>query len=283
MSDENGGNLAPKDADAIEALAQLEKEGVEGDQPIHDEEIKGDEPESKQEDTKEPIPADPVKEPERTPTMVEAWKLKVTEDQKNSALKQVEELQLKIEDMTKQPSDITKDQKQEITDDIKAIAEEAGVDADFLNKFADSILKKAESRFKPDGSLTETVKQLQEERELNDQLSEYSNDFDKTVLPLVKEYNLSDEALSKLKGDLRDIAFSENYARIPLNEIFQIKQDSFGLKEAKRSSEGKGVKVRGDNNVVDLDNIDTESFDKLSDAQVEALAERRGGGWKKPI
>ena len=210
--------------------------------------------------------------------MVETWKLKVAEDQKASALKELDDLRAKYNELSKKgPVDQIK--KDEITDDIEAVikeAEAAGTDGTFLRKLATSIINKS----KPSIEIEKSLKSLQEERELEKQLNSYQTEFDTDVIPLVKEYKLSDDALLKLRNELKDIAFSETYAKVPLKEIFRIKEDSLGIKVPKKSSESKGIKVRG-SDTVDIDNIDEDSFKNLSSEQAEKFMQAKTtSAWK---
>lgn len=283
MTKENEGVVAPNSIEA-QALAELQKEGheISTGQPdaidgeIKDTQLPPKEEVKEEEKPKEETPKEESK-PERTPTMVEAWKLKVAEDQKESAIKQAQELQAKIDELSKQKNPITEAQKVEIEDDIKAMAEEAGVDPNFLSKFAESILKKA----KPSEDLQKTIQELQVEKELVKQNELYSKEFEDDVIPLVKELNLSDQALSQLKKSLKDLAFSETYAKVPLKEIFKLKEDTFDLKVPKKSSEGKGIKIRSE--VVDLNDLDEEKFKNLPDDQIENFLKQKSseGGWKR--
>jgi len=288
--------IAPESLEA-QALKELQEEGyqVGEHQSINDngEVLAGDdvtsnakevvEEQPKADETTDTPKADEtVEEPSRTPKMVEAWKLKVAEDQKESAIKQAQELQAKLEKLSEQNSPITSKQKEDIADDIKAIAEESGVDADFLEKFANTILKKAESKVSVASDMATKLNQLIEAQELAKQEAMYDREFAKEIEPLVKEqYGLSDTALSQMKNQLKDLAFSETYMKVPLAKIFKAEFDSFGIKEPKRSSEGKGVKVRS-GEVIDLDNLTEEQFNSLSDEQIEKLSQRNSGGWNIP-
>ena len=276
MPNNNEGNPAPETADAIQALAELEKEGhtvgegqpKAGETPVP--------PKEEVKETPKEIPKEePEEKPHRPPTMVEAWKLKVAEDQKASLEKDITDLKAKVEEMSKQKAPITREQKSEVEDDIKAIADEAGVDAEFLTKFADTILKKA----KPSDDIQKTLKELREEKELVKQENLYSKEFEADIFPLVEEYNLSGQTLSQLKKSLKDLAFSETYAKVPLKEIFKLKEETFELKAPKKSSEGKGIKHRVEN--VDLDNLDEDKFQNLTDEQTEKfMAQKSSSGWK---
>ena len=281
MSIENEG-IAPDSLEA-QALAELQAEGneIKDHQPVNDEGESEEQPkETPKETPKEEPKEDPV-EP-RTPTMVEAWKLKVAEDQKASAVKQVEDLQARLEELSKQKSPVTDKQTEDITDEIRAIAEESGVDSNFLEKFANTIIKKSEAKNQIPSDIAETIQNLRAEQELARQEKLYQEEFIKDIEPLVKEqYGLSDTALSKLRSQLKDMAFSETYAKVPLAKILKAELDSFELKEAKRSSEGKGIKVRS-NEVVDMDNLTEDQLDNLTPEQLEQFEARHTSGWKRP-
>lgn len=272
-----------------QAIAELEKEGhvIEGKEPAPADPAKEptppkEEPEAEEPKKEEPK-ADPVpeKKPERSPTMVEAWKLRVAEDQKESALKQVSELSEQIKKLSEQKSPVTVEQKDDIAEEIKKIAEETGVDAAPLTKLAEVILKRNEPA-KNSNDLEKIVQQLKEERELEKQLNEYSNEFEKDILPLIGQYQLSGDALSQLKNTLRDYAFSETYAKVPLKEIFAIKKESLNLSEPKKSSEGKAVKARASDGIIDIDNITEEEFAKLPPDKIEEFASKKSSGsWQR--
>lgn len=280
MSIQIEGTPAPDSLEA-KALAELEKEGhvIEGKEPAIDNPPEPAKKEEPKVDPK-PEPEKPVEEPkpDRTPTMVEAWKLKVAEDQKAGLSRQVDDLQKKLEEASRQKGPVTQSQKDEISDDVEAVikkAEESGTDGTFLREFAKTILNKA----KPSGEIEKTLSELKQERELEKQINAYQDEFDTDVLPLVKEYNLSDTALLQLRNQLKDLAFSETYARVPVKEIFLIKKDTFELKAPKRSSESKTVKTRA-SDVVDLENIDEDSFKNLSPEQIEQfMRSKSSGGW----
>lgn len=283
---------APVTPEAKQALEELAKEGhvIGTSQPdANDGEIKDTpkppkeevkvEEEPKENPTKD-IPKDD-KKPERTPTMVEAWKLKVAEDQKASLEIKITELSSELDKLSKQKSPITQAQQDDIKDTIKELAKDKDVDVEFLSEFANTILKKAESKYKSSGDIENTVKKLQEEKEFEKELSMYSDEFEKDIRPLLAEFQLSGEALSQVKTTLRDYAFSETYAKIPLKEIFAIKQSELNLSVPKKSSEGKGVKVRA-TDVVDIDNLSEDDFSKLPPEKVLEFAQKKSSNsWQR--
>ena len=279
MSIETEGLPTPGSIEA-QALAELAKEGHEINSPQPTVETPPKEEPKKEETPKEePKKEEPKTEDkpfvERKPHMVETWKLRVAEEQKESMAKELADLRSKVDELSKK-GPIEQEKKIELADDIENVikkAEEAGTDGTILRELANSIINKV----KP---ATEVLSKLQEERELEKQLNSYEQEFETDVLPLIKEYNLSDDALSKIKTDLRNIAFSEIYAKVPLKEIFKIKSDSFDLKSPKRSSESKTVKTRA-SDVVDLENLDEDSFKNMAPEQIENFIQfkTKGSGW----
>ncbi len=286
MSTPNEGpSPAPNSVEAL-AIAELEKAGhtIEGKQPAPVVPVV--------EKPKEPVPiVEPPKEPKVEPvapvaravTMVEAWKLNVAESQKGTALTRVKELEAEVDRLSKQKGPITESQQSEIDTEIKAIAEEGGIDAGVLTKVANAILKKAGTGKAPAEDLVAKVKSLEQAAELEKHVGAYNTEFEKDVLPLLKQYNLSDEALSQVKSTLKDFAFSETYSKISLADIFKIKQETLDLKAPKKSAEGKGPKVR-ESDVIDTENISEEDFSKLPREQAEAVVASKAGtsGWSKP-
>lgn len=288
MTEHNGGIPSP-DSEAGKALAELEKEGhtIEG----KEEPAKPAEPvvPAKVEEAKkvEAAPGEPAKpaveepKPNRPVTMVEAWKLKVAEDQKEKLSKESAEristLEAELQKLSgKAPA--TQAQKDEIEAEIKAIADEAGIDAAPLTKLAEAIMK----RNKPSTEVAETVKKLNDEREAQHQQNLYGQEFDKDVVPLVKAQfpTLPDTALAEIKEKLKAYAFTETYAKVPLSKIFLAEVAALDIQVPKKSSEGKGIKTRTPD-VVDLENMSEEDFKNLPPEKVEQIAQSKGSaGWK---
>lgn len=276
------------DSEEGKILASLAKEGhvIGTEKPdANDGDIKDtpappkDEPKASETPKVEPPKDD--KKPDRSPTMVEAWKLEVATKQNERHQKEVTDLQAKIEELSKQKAPVTQAQTEDIKDEIAKLAKDKDVDVDFLTNFADSILKRAESKYKTNPDIEKTVKELQEQRELEKELNEYSNEFDKDVLPLIGEYQLTGEALSQIKSTLKNYAFSETYAKVPLKEIFALKQSEFNLSVPKKSSEGKAIKGRAAD-VVDIDNMSEEDFLKLPADKVEEFMQKKSSGsWQR--
>lgn len=282
MPDEKPSAPAPE-SDEAKVLAELEKEGhvIEGKEPSPKEPEKVPEtPKEEPAKAKEDLIENP-KKPDRSPTMVEAWKLHTAESQKDKLAKEVAELSAKLEEVSKQKTPVTIEQSQDIKEEIAKLAKDKDVDVEFLTGFADSILKKAESKYKTSSDIEKTVQQLKEKTELAEELAAYGAEFEKDVLPILGEYQLTGEALSKIKETLKGYAFSETYAKVPLKEIFTLKMSELNLSIPKKSSEGKAIKGRA-SDTVDVDNISEEDFSKLSPEKVEEfMAKKSSGSWQR--
>lgn len=293
MPNENKEGVAPGSLEA-EALAQLQNEGhtVGDHQPVDDdgsvkdttteeapvEETKPDENPSEPAADEEPKADEDKGEGKegRPPRMVETWKLKTAESQKEAALKRVAELEALMADANKKGTEMSQGEQDEIDEEVKKLAEEGNIDPIYLNK----LVKVIQSKGAPAGELSKRLQELEAERALIKEEAGYANEFEQDILPLVNDKNLSDAELTQLKAKLKDLAFSETYAKVPLNKIFRAEQDALGIPTARRSSEGARAKVRGSDAVVDLDNLNEEQFKNLSPEQLEQFEKRRtNSGW----
>ncbi len=292
MSDTTEGFTPTPGSEEEKALNELKAEGHEvgsGAQPVDNDgnvvekpiekpEVIEKEPETVDKKPEEDAPEDKSKV-DRTPTMVPAWKLQVAEDQ---AAKTIDELQNKLKEVSEQKGPITQGQQEDVSALLKEFAEESGMSEDAVKKFAEGLTKSLEGKFKPAEEITKTLESWKIDQALAKEEAEYSKEFDTDVAPLLKGYNLSDTQLSEIQSTLKDLAFSETYAKVPLKEIFKIKSESFDLKVPRHSAEGKpGVKVRATEGVVDLDNLSEEAFDKLTPEQALEFEKRKSGSWNR--
>lgn len=176
----------------------------------------------------------------RTPKMVETYKLKIAEKQ---AAKREEELLEEIEKLKKQPSNQeSASNTDDSLDEIKKLAEDKGVDEELLSKIVDL----AGKRQLPE-SVTEAVKELEQikkDRQVEKEDQEFEQEFQaldciKAEFPEIKETELV-----KVKSRLKELAFSEDHSSTSLKFIFkgldEFREASIpGKKTAETSSTGK--------------------------------------------
>ncbi len=236
-------------------------------------------------------PKDPAanhKKVEREISYVPAWKLKVAEDQKEKLQKELEDLKTKGDKMAdkNQSGELSKEDKADLDAEAKAIAEKYGYDADFVKDIQNLMAKKAGDFVPKD--VIESINQMKEERNQLFQENAFGEDFESSVVPLILAENpdISKEVLSKIKSEIHDMAFSEVYAKVPLNEIFVLKKSAFNIEPPakKKSSENDGSGKARPSDVVDYDNMDEETFLQLPpDKKLEVskhLATKGGRTWK---
>lgn len=281
-------------SEAEQALAELREEGHEiaGDEPEieapaqdNEETDSDEEPEAEGDDQPNTVEEgqDSAEKPDRTPTMVPAWKMKVAEEQ---ARNEITALQSKIEELSKN-SNISKQDSTEINEELEAIiktAEDNGLDGEFLRNLATSIESSVLKRVKPNESVEKLLKEIEDKKVLADQEDAFDKEFTKTIAPMAKEkFQISDKALTDLKSKLKDLAFSEEYGKLPLSKIFNAEIDTLGIKTPKRSAEGKDITIRANNSIVDMENVSEEDFSKMSDKQIEEFEKRQTqkSGWQR--
>jgi uncharacterized protein (UPF0305 family) len=225
---------------------------------------------------------------EREVSYVPAWKLKVAEGQKDALAKELEDLRAKGDKLADEnkSGELSKENKDELNDDVKAIAEKYGYDENFVKDIEGLISKKAAQAIPKD--LLETVNTMREKSNQEFQERAFAEDFETSVIPLVLKENpdISKEVLSKIKSEIHDIAFSEVYSKVPLNEIFALKKSAFDIEPPvkKKSSENDGSGKARPSEVVDYDNMDEDTFVQLSPEKKlevsEYMAKKGGRTWR---
>jgi hypothetical protein len=225
---------------------------------------------------------------DREVSYVEAWKLKVAEGQKAALEKELADLKAKGDSMAdkNKSGELSKEDKVELGDDVKAIAEKYGYDENFVKDIEGLISKKAAQAIPKD--LLDTVNAMKEKTSHEFQERAFADDFEASVMPLVLKENpdISKEVLSKIKTEIHNMAFSETYAKVPLQEIFTLKKSGFNIEPPvkKKSSENDGSGKARPSEVVDYDNMDEDTFLQLPpDKKLEVsayLAKKGGRNWK---
>ncbi len=210
---------------------------------------------------------------ERTPKMMPIWKQKIAEkkweEEKNELLSTVSTLKEEMETIKQQ----SLSGKTEIaTDSIKKLSEKYELSEDLVK---DLILAVAEhAKPKEFNEIMEKVKGLEQLNLESLEEQKYNSDFDKKVIPAIqKEYpNISDKNLAKIKNDLHNIAYTEEYAKTPLDVIYKGLDDFRNVTIISRKSgevTKSGITSKG--GVIDYANITDEEFQALPrDKQEEA-------------
>ena len=239
-----------------------EKEaGEEPEKKPDKEEEAGEKGEEKGEDKKDDEPGEEEKTFKRTPKLMPLWKHNVAEKKWNKAR---EDLEGKLQEALK-----IKDTPEK-TEKIKEIAEKYGMDEAMINELVglvQPIIPKA---------IMDDIAQLKKASETTteqQQEVEFDRDFNKSVLPLIKEEypEASEKLVSRIKSLVDKLAFTNELIGTPLSMIYKGSEQFRGVKGKKsaESSTGSGriekVNIEGVT-PEDIENMSDAEFDKFSDA-----------------
>lgn len=270
-----------KDTEAL--LGELSKAGTPEATPDAKKEVEeGDDipPKKPVEETKPDVEKKPEEE-EKPPTrreasVVPAWKLKVAEDQRGRAEKEVADLKLAQEKALEaggKPTEVAADTEKK----LEAIAEKTGIEVGVLKELG-SIFAPHPTEDPKIAEALETIERNKQESAAAVEIAQFSADFDKDILPLIKkEYgdasgNVPPETVTKIKDKLAAIAYSPEYAKVPYDEIYNGKKDFRGIipppAKGAENSRGGSSRIAEDGGAKPADTVD---WKKLSDDPTFAI------------
>jgi len=284
MSEVNTNNEYHVDTD--EVLEELQKEGfeVEGKTEAEEPEQPQEEPEGEPEVVEEPEEketdeqetVEPVDRVPKEPTLIPAWKAKIAEERLS---KENATLKAQLEAYQNNPTVENRKSIEEGVNDIRQLANEYGLQIDENQEQFFKALVKNVQKTVPDDVLND-VKAFQQQQQINYLETQYEKEFSE-ITPIIKEKygELSDEQLTTLRNKLHDIAFTEQYAKVPLSKIFKAEADDLGYKPVKQAPVfSKSGKTR--NTDIDLHNVDEDTFANLPDDQIDAFIQQKAGNRK---
>lgn len=215
--------LSQEERDAEDAAAEAAKEG-KPEEKKSEEAVK---PEARR------------NAPKLMPTYVHKVAEKTWQKEKGELLQQIEDLS---KDNTPKGEELDEAAKAAKDEKIKAFAEKHGHDEEFVRELLDIA---GENDGKLPEKVVEGLKKAQmvsTERELEIEEANFSSDFDRVVLPLIKaEYgdDAPSSLISDIKEDLKVLAYSEEYAKVPYAVIFKGQDEFRGLiPEKNKGAEG---------------------------------------------
>jgi hypothetical protein len=286
MLDEIAAEDAAKAGDKPKGDEEKPKEGETG-KPDESKKDDPKKPDGKPEDKKE------KEKPEgrRPAKLIPAW---VHERAKEDWTKQEAKLKADIEALSKgKPSseggkDESKASKEARDAGIKALAEKHGYSEEFVRDVL-SMADENKGVIPPEvAQKLSQVDKLSEEREIQIEEAQFSQDFDKIVLPLIKaEYgdNVPQNVIVDIKEDLKGLAYSTEYSKVPYEVIYNGTKDFRSrVPDAKKGAEdsrpGQGG-VNDGKEAIDLTKpLSDEVVATLSDKQFETYSNNMVG-WEK--
>ena len=228
------------------------------------------------EDGGEEDPENPEKDTRKTGRQpkfvtVPAWKLNISK-KREQQIRDEERAKFLEEQRNKGQSNgnDTPSPKPEESPEIKALADEMGIEPTAVLKLVGIVQKGLKTDLPADvKQKLDKIGEIEQERQDNFEEAEYSKEFERDVLPLVKaEYpDISTDALSTIRQKLHDLAFTEDYSKVALKMLYR-GEDSFRslYRPKKETTEpGRGGSDR---------NAEVKDWENLSEDDVAQLSEK---------
>lgn len=269
------------DAETLALLKDLEAEGetVETTEtPIEEPTVEKQEAEvlSKESEPVHEVTA-PIDRAPKEPSLIPAWQHKVAE--KNWE-KEREQLTRELEELKQNPTQQNRQNVAQSVGNLREMAQEYGLELDERQeRFFQTLVSQATAV--PE-QLTKKLEALEQDRQIAYLETQYENEFLKDVAPMLAEVPASQQA--ELKRKLHDLAFSEQYAKVPLKKVFLAEQDTFNVIPTRHkvsmdtTKQGKSRTV-----VTDYSNLSEADVENLSPEEFERYADSLEGKskWRK--
>lgn len=278
--------FVPKGADS-EIIAQMRKEGMEipGDETPEKKPEVTPEPEKKPEEKKEePDPKPGEKkdgedgeehDPDRPIRTIPVWKhkdqLKDMERKHQEEIQGIRtEFQGKIDELSKKPLE----ERVDTSDDVKELADEFGIAPEAISRLADRIARNVRSSIKLPEDVSKKLEAFQErERQVTEEQG-FEKEWENATDFIRKENkDLSDAEISAVKAKVKELAYTETYARYRLTDILRLESANLLPQKGRKTAEpGKGGSQAGDK-VVDYSKITDDDLKNMSSAEFEKYSE----------
>ena len=207
---------------------------------------------------------------ERTPTVIERWKHEVALKKLN---KKNEKLVAELESLKGESEKaVTKKEVGVSEDEIAKFAKENDMKVEVLRGMLKLI-----PRQEVDSTLADRISKIEQDKLSNKQELQFNSDFSEQVSEIVKGYELSADEATELKKVLHDKAFTETYAKVPLEIILRGDSDFDRFRSpiaGAKGFEAGGKGVRGTANIADK--AVKEMSDSEFDQRLEEMEANQG-------
>lgn len=268
------------DAETAELLKSLENEGETATQEAETpEEVVPSQPEQEQQEVVEEQKVETPEVPEtqhvdrvpKEPALMPAWEHKVA--QKNWE-KEREQLTQELEQLRANPTQQNREQVAQSAGNLREMAQQYGLELDERQEqFFQSLVSQATAV--PE-QLIKKLEALEQDGQRAFLETQYDNEFMKDVQPILGE--IPANQVTELKQKLHDLAFSEQYAKVPLKKVFLAEQETLKVTPAQHkvsmdtTKQGKSRTV-----VTDYSNLTEDDVEKLSPEEFEKYADSLEG------
>lgn len=208
--------------------------------------------------TEEETPEEEEKKPFRTPKLMPAWKHEV---ERKKWEQEKADLEAKLKETKVEPP-LQTVPSVDVSDKIKAVAQKHGLDEEVLADIASLVAPKPNEMSDEIKSALKEINEFKKLQAIQAEELGFKKEFN-SVLPFIKqEYpNATEEQLSQIETNLKNLAFTEQFKATPLDVIYK-GVDDFRPKTVKRTAEPS--RQRPNVNVEeDLGDISEEDLLKL--------------------
>jgi hypothetical protein len=268
------------DAETAQLLKDLQEEGetvettkeeVETETP----EVLSQEVETKEEavEVEPEVETQPVDRVPKEPSLMPAWEHKVAQKKWEQ---EREQLTQELEAMKANPTPANRENVAQTARNVREMAQQFGLE---LDDRQEQFFQTLVSNTAVPEHLTRELEALKQDRQIAYLETQYENEFLKDVAPLVPETQHAE-----LRQKLHDLAFSEQYAKVPLKKVFLAEQDTLNVIPSQRkvsmdtTKQGKSRTV-----LTDYSNLSEADVEKLSPEEFEKYADSLEGKskWRK--
>lgn len=274
-------NKEVHDAETAQLLKDLQEEGetVETTQ----EEVETETPEVLSQEVVEAkvetpeVEAPPIDRVPKEPALMPAWEHKVAQKKWEQ---EREQLNQELEALRANPTQANRENVAQTARNVRELAEQFGLELDDRQEqFFQTLIQTTTAV--PE-HLTRKIEAPKQEMQIAYLETQYENEFLKDVVPLLAEVPETQHA--ELRQKLHDLAFSEQYAKVPLKKVFFAEQDTLNVIPTQRrvsmdtTKQGKSRTV-----VTDYSNLSEADVEKLSPEEFEKYADSLEGKskWRK--
>lgn len=275
-------NKEVHDAETAQLLEDLKAEGetIEATPEIETPEVPSQEVVETEVETpvvETEVEAPPVDRVPKEPALMPTWQYKVAEKKWE---KEREQLTQQLEAMQANPTQANRENVAQTARNVREMAEQFGLELDDRQEQFFQALVQTTTAV-PE-HLTRELEAPEQEKQIAYLEIQYENEFLKDVAPLLAEVPETQHA--ELRQKLHDLAFSEQYSKVPLKKVFLAEQDTLNVIPTQRrvsmdtTKQGKSRTV-----VTDYSNLSEADVEKLSPEEFEKYADSLEGKskWRK--
>lgn len=283
MAEQKPNEAAAKPPESMSEIATeiaKENKGGEGEQPKEEKK-----PEEGKPEVEKPKEEPPKVETPPEETLVEGEEKPKEEGRKQkympvtAHMKEKRDWETEKADLTTKLEEATKGKgpetpKAELADletEVKAIADEFGSDPDFALKLAKAVVKATQSGQQIPQEVINRIMKLEELQTDKLEDASFAEEFRKDVEPLLVTEGIPQDRFAKIKEVMGVLAFTPDYAKLPLKEIWRLSQFDDLRKKGTKSGESSNAGLRGGETGEEksVDEMTDDEFDKWWGANVK--------------